>query len=267
MKVLLATDGEVPSEMAERLLVRLADRTTVEVTAFSVTTYNIDPADKPDRTLLDDRAATAELVGALGKRLEGEGFRVDTTTSEGDPGAEIVRKVEADGHDLAVLGAGRHAWLRERLLGSSSSYVLHNSPSSVMIVKDCPEGDDPIKVLVATDGSEDATRAIGSFASFVDATRCSISVVSIAQPSEVTAQQNVDDALKLLEAQGISSEGNVYLGSPAQRLLEVMKEGGFSLVVLGSRGQGPLRRALLGSVSDHMAHRAPASFVARSLGK
>ena len=266
MKVLLATDGEFASELAERLLVRLADRDAVEPTAFSVTTYDIDPADEPKRTVEDARSVTNEVVDALSTRLEKEGFRVDRATSEGDPGAEIVRRVEAEGFDLTVVGAGRHAWLRARLLGTSSSYVVHNSPSSVLIVRDCRESRDPVKVLVATDGSDDAGRAIRSFAEFADPSRCSVSVVSIAQPSEITAQQNVNEARGLLNGAGVATEGFVLNGSPSPRLLEMMREGGYEVIVLGSRGLGPVRRALLGSVSDQIAHHAPASFIARSLG-
>lgn len=266
MKVLLATDGEEPAQLAERLLVRLADRADVEVIGFSVTTYDIDPSEAPRRTLDDARAVSREIVEALVERLENLGFTVTGATWEGDSGAEIVRKVEADGVDLAVVGAGRHAWLRQRLLGTSSSYVLHNSPSSVLVVKECPDVEGPVKVLVATDGSDDATRAVRTFAKVIEPTRCTVSIVSIAQPSEVTAQRNVTDARRIFEEAGIEAEGRALMGSPSPRLLEHMDEGGYDLIVMGSRGHGPVRRALLGSVSTHLAHHAPATFVARSVG-
>ena len=265
MKVLFTTDGEAPSEVSERLLVQLGDRATLDVTAFSVTTYNIDPADDPHGNVESARATTEGWASSLAGRLKDEGFRASSAVAEGDPGAEIVRKVESEGFDITVVGAGRHTWLRERLLGTVGSYVLQNSPTSVLLVKESPEVQDKMKVLIATDGSDDAQVAITSFSRFVDPARCSASVVSIAQSSADAANENVDKARTVLDAEGITSDGAVHEGSPSSRLLELMEEGGYGLVVLGSRGQGPIRRALLGSVSDQIAHHAPASFIARAL--
>ena len=251
--------------MAERLLVRLGDRATLDVTAFGVTTYDIDPSDDPDRNVDEARRATGERVEALAGRLKSEGFRASSSVGEGDPGAETVRKLEEEGFDIGVVGAGRHTWLRERLLGTTSSYVVQNASCSVLLVKESDEGADRLKVLVATDGSDDATRAIRAFARFVDPGRCAATVVSIPQPSIVTANENVEDARALLDAEGIASEGQVHEGAPGPRLLELAEEGGYGLVVMGSRGVGPLRRALLGSVSDLVVRHARATFVARAI--
>jgi nucleotide-binding universal stress UspA family protein len=47
-------------------------------------------------------------------------------------------------------------------------------------------------------------------------------------------------------------------GDPVERLLEDAKEG-VDLLVLGSRGFGPVLRAMLGSVSARVIRRAPCS--------
>lgn len=266
MKVLVATDGHAPSEMAERLLRRLGDRAALDVTAFTVVTYDIDPSDDPDRNVEDARSEAKERVELLAGRLEGAGFRVEAAVAEGDPGAETVHKAEAEGFDVAVVGAGRHTWLRERLLGTTSSYVVQNAPCSVLLVKECDEGDERLKVLVATDGSEDAAKAIRAFSRFVDPTRCTTTVVSIAQPSIATAQENAGSAQAQLGDEGITADVEVLEeGAPGPRLLELSEEGGYGLVVMGSRGLGPVRRALLGSVSDLVVRHARATFVARAL--
>ena len=207
MKVLLGTDGRDPSTMAERLLVRLGDRATLDVTAFGVTTYDIDPSDDPDRNVNEARRATQERVDALADRLRSEGFRVSSSVAEGDPGAETVRKLEEEGFDVGVVGAGTHTWLRERLLGTTSSYVVQNAPCSVLLVKECDEGAERLKVLVATDGSDDAARAIKAFSRFVDPGRCTATVVSISQPSVVTANENVEAARGSLERRGDQRRG------------------------------------------------------------
>jgi nucleotide-binding universal stress UspA family protein len=49
----------------------------------------------------------------------------------------------------------------------------------------------------------------------------------------------------------------VEFGDPAARLLQACEEEEAQLVVLGSRGRGKVRRALLGTVSTEVAAKAP----------
>jgi nucleotide-binding universal stress UspA family protein len=133
MKVLLATDGEEHSLAGERLFSRVADPKAVELAVLCVTTYEIDRDDPETSSVEGARARSAGIAAASIARLEAAGFTATSVQAEGDPGAEIVRKVESDGYDLVVVGAGRHRSLTERLLGTSSHYVLHNAPCSVLV--------------------------------------------------------------------------------------------------------------------------------------
>ena len=58
---------------------------------------------------------------------------------------------------------------------------------------------------------------------------------------------------------------HVATGNPTQQLLEEAHSGSFDLVAVGSRGLGPFRRALLGSVSDHVVRHSRAALVGRRL--
>jgi nucleotide-binding universal stress UspA family protein len=53
-----------------------------------------------------------------------------------------------------------------------------------------------------------------------------------------------------------AAETRVLRGSPGPALCDLAAELGASALVLGSRGRGGLRRALLGSVSDHVVRHA-----------
>jgi nucleotide-binding universal stress UspA family protein len=98
---------------------------------------------------LDDidtrHAQTIEIVDAAVARLRPGG--------EGSPGREIVNAVERDWHDLTVVGVGSSSWLGNRLLGSVSTYLLHSSPSSVLVVHERVAQRDGARVLLGTDGS------------------------------------------------------------------------------------------------------------------
>jgi len=49
----------------------------------------------------------------------------------------------------------------------------------------------------------------------------------------------------------------VAKGDPAHTLVDILENYGCDLVVMGARGQGTLRSALLGSVSQELAHASP----------
>lgn len=49
------------------------------------------------------------------------------------------------------------------------------------------------------------------------------------------------------------------LGDPVDEIIKFAEEGGFDLIVMGSRGGGIFSRALLGSVSDKVVHHVKTS--------
>jgi nucleotide-binding universal stress UspA family protein len=60
----------------------------------------------------------------------------------------------------------------------------------------------------------------------------------------------------LLRQAGILFESEVAQGDPAHTLVDIVERFGCDLVVMGARGQGPVRSALLGSVSQEVLHAA-----------
>jgi nucleotide-binding universal stress UspA family protein len=60
----------------------------------------------------------------------------------------------------------------------------------------------------------------------------------------------------LLKQAGIAYECEVAKGDPAHTLLDILERFGCDLVIMGARGLGSLRSALLGSVSHEMLHAA-----------
>jgi nucleotide-binding universal stress UspA family protein len=53
----------------------------------------------------------------------------------------------------------------------------------------------------------------------------------------------------------------VVAGSPGPTLCDVATELSASVIVIGTRGRGGIRRAVLGSVSDHVVRHAPCPVV------
>jgi nucleotide-binding universal stress UspA family protein len=63
-------------------------------------------------------------------------------------------------------------------------------------------------------------------------------------------------AQALLDQAGIAYESEVANGDPAHTLIDILERYGCELVVMGARGQGTLRSALLGSVAHEVLHAA-----------
>ena len=132
-----------------------------------------------------------------------------------------------------------------------------------------------MKLLIDIDGSElslDAVRYAlrlaqeGLRASFVLATVLEPSgmseILMMPDPKEREAvnqsvgAQALDDAAALLEAAGVKFEREVRSGYVSTEIIDVAECFECDAIVIGARGKGFLRSALLGSVSQAVLHAA-----------
>ncbi len=124
-----------------------------------------------------------------------------------------------------------------------------------------------MKILLAADGSKCATRAarylvahLGMFGVKPD-----VSVVHVHMPIPSRAASAVPRATldryyrdemrkamgpveRILKARGIAFEPVRLVGDPARSIAAYAERRGFSMIVMGSRGQGALSSLVLGSV-------------------
>ena len=136
----------------------------------------------------------------------------------------------------------------------------------------------PTKILLATDGSEEATLAARTAVDIANKTNSQLHVVYVewlnyghprfAEPDFEYRQQIEEKieqkARKLLDAEvervevagGRIAEAHLSIGSPDNEIVKIADEIGAGLIVIGSRGLGGMRRALLGSVSDSVVRHA-----------
>ena len=86
----------------------------------------------------------------------------------------------------------------------------------------------------------------------------------LAHDPEVIERVSAEAGLHLLEPAralareaGVEHEIEVARGDPAHTLVDIVENFGCDMVVMGSRGMGTLRSALLGSVAHEVLHAAP----------
>ena len=129
----------------------------------------------------------------------------------------------------------------------------------------------PTRVLLATDGSPDATLAARSAIELCERTGSELHVVHVGEylptyfayteeePAELrrNAQRLLEGQVESIQAAGGTVAGtHLRLGRPAEQIIDLSEDIGTGIIVVGSRGQGALRRAVLGSVSESVVRYA-----------
>ena len=139
----------------------------------------------------------------------------------------------------------------------------------------------PAKILLATDGSSEASLALTTAADLAKNTDSELHVAYVfptavqrpfpssitARPREVQereleeamqqAQHFLDQQVDRVKQEGVSvAEAHLVRGRPDRELIELSEEIGAGLIIMGSRGLGGVRRALMGSVSDSVVRHA-----------
>jgi nucleotide-binding universal stress UspA family protein len=135
----------------------------------------------------------------------------------------------------------------------------------------------PTKILVATDSSEEASLAARTAVDLADKTNSELHVVHVEPVSlpldpytdvvretkeieenrRKMAQRLLDEQVERITASGGTvTQAHARLGKPDEEIILLAEEIGAGLIVMGSRGLGGLRRALMGSVSDSVVRHA-----------
>jgi nucleotide-binding universal stress UspA family protein len=178
---------------------------------------------------------------------------------------------------MIVLGSTRFGPVGSILIGSLGRRLLHGAPCAVAVAprnyRQHP-ATRVAKVGICWDGSPEAKlalRAAVKLAAMAEAELCVCTAVDnrgFLHPNY--PGDYVPEAGGLMEAaQGVAAEAleqvpghmpaslHVLVGDPAGVIAERAGAEGFDLLVSGSRGYGPVRRVLLGGMSDRLMRMAP----------
>lgn len=185
------------------------------------------------------------------------------------PASGLHALAESTDADLVVVGSSQHSKLGRILAGNVGLGLLHGAPCAVAIA---PRGyaeqshEGLWTIAVGVDGSHESRLALDDAVDLAESSGARIQLVAVAQEPVVAhgkgagmggyqalqdavqeqRQKQLDEALRSLP-ESVSAEGSVVVGDPTAMLAQA--GAGCSLLILGSRAYGPLRRVLLGSVS------------------
>lgn len=218
-----------------------------------------------------DRLFEAVLPGLAGLNVR--------TRALGDrPAADALRDLaEEEGADAIALGSTHRGPVGRIYPGSVAERLLHGAPCAVAVA---PRGfasgaeDEPRVLAVAFDGSPESRAALELASELADSAEATLRVVAVHEPftattagiapmgaadvGAVTQRETMEERLREAVADlptGLRAKGLLLKGQAAEELLKET-ELGVDLLVMGSRGHGPLGRVLLGGVSAKVVRSA-----------
>ena len=281
-KALVATDLSPASDALVECLAGLKDVGTEEVTLAHVIYIPLRYPDTGGQEEALSKLADPRLE-AQRRRLEAAGFRVKAAMPVGVPYVELNRLADEVGSDVIVVGSRGESLLREVVLGSVASEIIHHARRPVLVMRvgvverDGETGcevacHDPFSsVLHPTDFSDNAERAFAYVESIVSAGCRAVTLLHVqdrvrlgSHLSERLEEFNEIDTARLerLEARlrGLgATEVSLELayGSPTSIVLERARSGKHTLIVMGSQGRGFIEEVFVGSVAHNVVRQAP----------
>lgn len=221
-----------------------------------------------------DAVALAELLArTAGGELE------KLHVERGSPAEQLRGLAEMGEADLIVLGSTHRAPIGAVVPGSVAEHLLHGAPARLAIApRGYAQGSTPpfvrdqLRVIaVGFDGSRESRAALAEATEIARLAGATLRVITVSPPPPPNlgaVATHAGTPPPVADLQGILHDTAAELpaelralpvhekGDPVMKLIERAAEG-VDLLVLGSRGRGPLLRIFLGSVSARVIREAP----------
>jgi nucleotide-binding universal stress UspA family protein len=283
-KIVVGYDGSDLANDALALGKQLAAATRAELILGGVSIIHPLLRGDADQLALDNERALSAKLEAAGQEAGATSRPVESSSVA----RGLHYLAEETGADLIVVGSSRHGKLGQTLLGNVAVNLMHGAPCAVAIA---PRGyretaaESPSTLVVGYDGSPEAKLALEAASELGRATGAQVRLVAAAEPPPVVygksggmtggwaaIQEEIEqhlrqelDAAKSSLPSDIHADAEVSPHEPAEALAKEAGEPG-SLIFIGSRAYGPVRRVLLGSVSRALARSAPAPIIVQPRG-
>ncbi|MEA2451734.1 MAG: hypothetical protein QOG04_444 [Actinomycetota bacterium] len=227
-----------------------------------------------------------------------ESYGAERIVEAGNPAEVLLSEAGRVGADLLVVGSVGMSGARRFLLGSVPNKVSHHASNDILIVKTDPPrngGKDYRSILVGTDGSPTAMRAVDMASTLAAKLGIAPTIVCAYQPpteqelkamrsdpsdpvaqwsAGKTSKETPDEfrwriadashATDVLERasehaskHGVEAQVRAVEGHPAEVLISIAESEDMDLIAVGSIGMSGAKRFMLGNVPHRISHHAP----------
>ena len=280
-KILFATDGSHNSREAARLLSRLSrgealDLVVVTVLQVPYIVLRASASVQQKKMIAAERASAVAAFEEIKKIFDHTDSKLRHVTREGHCGKEICELAANENAELIVTGAKGRSTIERTLLGSTSDYVAHHAPCSVLVARSA-ESKDPttnFQIVIGYQTTEAAKHALEEFRRANWQIQSDVHLVSAISllssfQTEIVVdtekiQQTANDAL--LEARASLSQSGIDATTHlieadhiADSLVDYAEQHACDLLVVGENQHNILSRIIMGSVSRFVLRYAPCS--------
>ena len=275
-RIIIAIDDSERSEDAVAFGGALARDSGAAVTVAHVYPWqhlHLAGTSPANQYLLEESERTIQRVSGPLRDLPGLETR---SLAELSPPRGLQKLAEEQEAGLIVVGSSRTGRLGRVLPGSTAERLLHGSPCPIAVV---PHGYRSVEqhgfkvIACGWDGTPESDAALATAQELAERMSASLRVIRVVEPPAYPAlppslgagyeqygqraRSNAEQALARRMAHlpaGLEAESELREGLAARELIGVSDA--VDLLVLGSRGYGPLRAVLLGAVSGKVVREA-----------
>jgi universal stress protein E len=282
--ILVASDLLPGSDAAIRAGASLAARSGARLVVLHALTGRASPYSPREvlRASLHARESEAEqeLAGQVERTLPADATAPELRVVQGAVAEVVAREVESLAADVVVIGPHRRPGITDPLLGGTAERLLRQLGVPCLVVRN--DLDLPLRRMLApVDFSEPSLMALRTAVQWgaalhpsdcgVGLPEVELEIVHVSPPSMGASDQPVLigpelDPRVARVIQGIPGacevsirEEIIWGDDPARQISAHAGRSGTSLIVLGTRGYGPIGRVLLGSTAARLAREAPCS--------
>jgi nucleotide-binding universal stress UspA family protein len=266
--IVVGLDGSVYSTAAVELGIRWAQRSGAVLVGLGIIDAPTICKPQPvplgasaykvhhDATLLADAGhKVKQFLAHCAQRCAEAGVTCQLLQDTGLPAEHIL--LEAQQYDLIMLGQHTffHFETQEKPDETLSVVVKHSPCPIVAVPATLIEGH---AVIIAYDGSPQATRALHMFQALGLDNACDVHVVCV-DAQQKHAACCAERAVAFLQGHNIVAQAHICAtsASPAHVLLEHVQQLKAGLLVMGSSGRSPLREFFGGSITRTMLRASP----------
>ncbi|MCG8423886.1 MAG: universal stress protein [Proteobacteria bacterium] len=279
-KMVVGIDFSAQSELAVEHSVDIARHLGAEIVLVHVCPIAEPPEYVTKETqwhrfMRKQLADNRDRLERLRASLRGQGFEISHVVIDEMPDAGLIQCAEELPAELVVVGTRGHSGLDRLLLGNVAERVLrHNKKTTLVVRGEFRPSGGYRRILVATDFSAAAESALDLATGLVaregliDLRHFWHTPVFGPTPDPDEMRQQMESstsgrAAVLLDRYDNSDRYQLKFaanhGNPKREILQLLDQGAYELVVMGSHGRKGLTRWLVGSVAEAIARHAPCS--------
>jgi nucleotide-binding universal stress UspA family protein len=232
------------------------------------------------------RKSERSYLRSIARRLKESGVQAGALVLDGPAGPTLVEWIRGSAADLVVMTTHGRGALGRAAYGSVADQLVRSLEVPVLLVR--PASSDRAvadpdwmarEIVLGLDGSRTAEAALEPAARLARMLQVPLTVVQVIPPLAVAADpplpfptgydaritevrrreafDYLEDVAEGLRAEGIAATAAAVIGdSPAGTLLDLGRAERGTLLAVGTRGRGGVKRFMLGSVADKLVRGA-----------